>query len=350
MDKPKQQTQHRQAMRARRHQPLEAVLPAGAGDTFEFTPDETHRCSIFEDALLRLSKNECVAQFDGLRRQSETSVAADANYGNRSHLPQTQNLAPRHSAREVPVFIEEIEHCAPRTGMGDRHHLHSSENRILVFGRHHRLVQSLRPVMGIVQHPGCFVLHSCARKRAAKRDALCFQQRSRKSIYQYRLHCRTQEGRHSNQHGWRGTSHRQHHGGTIVEKRQIRGSLPQGLFQRSRSAPKPQSLFRLLQQRASAPITRLYDAQTSPLRRVKNEICGENQLPWALKVLPVDDYLDSEAVSQNDERRIETINETLSLISVLSVLTLGSTVVHRRLQRTDGEANAWRDERLCIGK
>ena len=83
---------------------------------------------------------------------------------------------------------------------------------------------------------------------------------------------------------------------------------------------------------------------------MKNEICGENQLPWALKVLPVDDYLESEAVSQNDERRIETINETLSLISVLSVLTLGSTVVHRRLQRTDGEANAWRDERLCIGK
>ena len=98
MDKPKQQTQHRQTMRARRHQPLDAVLPAGAGDAVEFAPDETHRCSIFENALLRLAKNERVAQFDGLWRQSETSVAADANYGNRSHLPQTQNLTPRHSA------------------------------------------------------------------------------------------------------------------------------------------------------------------------------------------------------------------------------------------------------------
>ena len=272
MDRPIKQIKHRETVRTRGDQSIDRVLRGSAGDAAEFECHAKYRRAISENAFLWVSKNVRVAEWTRLWRQSKASSAVDADDGDRSDLSQTKDLISRQTTREVRVFTERTCNCEACASLGHGHHLHPNATWLLVSGGHHRLVQSVRVVVGVVEQPRHFFLHSSAREGATPRQARDFQQRSRQSIYESRFHGPSEARGHSNKHGWQGPRVGQHYGGALVAKRQIRRSLHQGLHRSVRCASRARQLFSFLQQRASASVAQLPDPTTSPLQDMTR--CG----------------------------------------------------------------------------
>ncbi len=272
MDRPIKQIKHRETVRTCRSQSIDRVLRGGPGDAAEFECHAKYRRAIFENAFLWVSKNVRLAQCARLRRQPKASSAAHADDGDRGNLSQAKDFSFRQTEREVPVFTQGAGNCSARSSLGYRHYIHTNATWLLVLGGRHRLVQSVRVVVGVVEQPRYFFLHSSAGKGVTPREAGDFQQRSRQSIYESRFHGPSEARGHSNQHGWQGPRVGQHHGGALVAKRQIRRSLHQGLHRSVRCASRARQLFSFLQQRTSASVAQLPDPKTSPLQDMTR--CG----------------------------------------------------------------------------
>src|SRR5215217_2684463 len=125
------------------------LLRAAAGERGESAPAPAARRTVYAAALLWQPSHG-----GGTEGEPQTHAAADADSGNRSHLPQTQSQPAGARSRDLSVPAARRRYRSPQPGLEHRHYVYSDAWRLPLPGRRHGLVQPLHPQLGTVQHHG----------------------------------------------------------------------------------------------------------------------------------------------------------------------------------------------------
>jgi len=164
--------------------------------------DASDRWTVLEDAVLRKSADDDLADAAGIFGQSETCPAVNAVDEFGGHLPASADNSKRSRTPCFSVsFAGSVDHSAGR-GMGRGHHVHSHVSRVHVPGRDHRLAQSIRDWLAAVQQSGeqflCGRVESCVGKEEAEN----LQHGSRCPVHESGLHRPVGGGWSADQYGW----------------------------------------------------------------------------------------------------------------------------------------------------
>src|SRR5579864_939222 len=264
---PSSAPQHPTAMRTAGSAALDLLLSAAAGERGEPASAPPARPTLHEASVLRQPQN-------GRRTGSEPQAhpAADAYFGHRSPLSQTQLKSPGTRSPDLPVPAARRRDRAAQPRLEYRYYLHSNAWRLSLPGGCHGLVQPVRTQLGTVQHHGGGLLPRRAQRCVPLRPARNLELRSGLAVYFGRLSGTPEEARHRDQHGWPRTRARQRVHRTAVALTQVRADLPRRLRHRTRTVPGVGELLPLLQPPAPAPGARLSDASRlvpAPIQKEK---------------------------------------------------------------------------------
>src|ERR1700735_4084429 len=157
---------------------LELLLSAAAGERGEPAPAARARRVVPEAAVFRQPQN-------GRRVGGgpPSCPAIDADFGNRSSLPQTAFESPGAGSRSVSILASRRRHQNTQPRLEYRYYLHSHAWRLPVPGRGDGLVQPLRAQLGTLQHDGDRLLFSGARRRVPLRPTRNLELRSRLTVH-----------------------------------------------------------------------------------------------------------------------------------------------------------------------
>src|SRR3974390_644972 len=127
------------AMRAAGVPALHLLLPATAGQPGEPASVAAAGPTVPAMAVLRQSPHGGHAG-----RQPQTHPAADADFGNRSLVSETQLEPSSARPRDLPVPVAGRVDRAAQPSLEHRYYVCADEGRLPVIGRYHALVQSVR--------------------------------------------------------------------------------------------------------------------------------------------------------------------------------------------------------------
>src|SRR5258706_845336 len=245
--------QHPTAVRTAGSASLDLLLPAASGERGKLATVARARRVVPEAALLRQPQ-------DGrhVRRGPPSRPAADADFGNRSSLPQTEPESTGSRPPDLPIPVARRCDRAAQPSLVDRYYLPSDAWWVSVLGRRNGLVQPLGAQLGTLQHHGDGLLPGRPRRRVPLRPARDLELRSRLAVHRGRLPGSAQTARHLDQHGWPRSRARQRVHRTSMAIAQVRTDLPGRLRLWSRTVSRAGKLLPLLQPPASAPGAQLF--------------------------------------------------------------------------------------------
>src|SRR5580700_906085 len=209
--------QYSSAVRTAGNAALDLLLPASAGERRKLAAVAHPRRVVPEVAVLWQPQNG-----RQVRRGPSPRPAADADFGHRSPLSQTQLKPPGARSRSVSIPAARHGHRKAKPRLEHRYYLHSDAWRLSVPGRGHGLVQPLRAQLGTIQHDGDGLLPGGASGGVPLRPTRNLELRSGLAVYFRRLSGAAEETRDLHQHGWARPSTRQCFHRTAVALAQVR--------------------------------------------------------------------------------------------------------------------------------
>jgi hypothetical protein len=189
-------------------------------------PDASHRRAIPEDALVRQSSDDGMAESARVRSEPETRATTDAADGLGGNLSEASDDGRCFGAPEIPVFIAGSQDHAAERGLGSGHHVHPDVARLHVLGGSDRLVQPVRFVMAIVEQPGEQFLHGSSERGVVASSSDNLQYGSRSSVHKPGVYEPIGGGRCEYQYGWERSGVGQCVHRTSVVEREVRARLP----------------------------------------------------------------------------------------------------------------------------
>ena len=148
--------------------------------------------------------------------------------------PKPRLSAPAPGTPDLPVPVARSGDCASRSGLGHGYHLYPAAAWIHLSGGDHGLVQPVRAGLGSVHDDGQRVLRVGAGLGADPGATRDFQLGSGRAVHQRCLHAPARRPRHHDQHGRPGPVPGQHLRRALMANGEVRGSVPEGLLERSR--------------------------------------------------------------------------------------------------------------------
>src|SRR6202790_3586897 len=260
--------QHSTAVRTAGSAALDLLLPAAAGERGELAAVARARRVVPEVAVLGQPK-------DGrrVRRGSPSCPPADADFGNRGSLSQTEPESAGSRPPHLPLPVARRSERAAQSSLEHRYFLPSDAWRLSLPGRRDGLVQPLRAQLGTVQHHGDRLLPGRASRGIPLRPTRDLELRSGLAVHFGRLPGSAEEAWDLHQHGWPRPRARQCLHRAAVALAQVRTDLPRRLCHRPRTVSGVGKLLPLLQSPAAAPSARLSDAGGSvPAQGKKEEV------------------------------------------------------------------------------
>jgi len=278
--------EHSTAVRAAGSAALDLLLPAAAGERGEPASAPPARPAVFKMPILWQPQN-------GTRTGGEpqTHPTADAHFGYRSPLSQTELEPPGAGARGVSVPAARRRDRAAQSRLEHRYYLYSDARRLPVLGRGDGLVQPFCSQLGTIQHAGNRLLPGGAPGRVPLRPTRDLELRSGLAVHFGRLSGSAQAARDLDQHGWPRPRAGQCFHRTTVALAQVRADLSRRLRHWPRTVPGAGELLPLLQSPASAPGARLPNAGRPVSAQTQKEeivvMMGDAvpQTPWDLSLL-----------------------------------------------------------------
>src|SRR6266446_8597392 len=137
------------AVRAAGCAALELLLSAAAGERGELASAARARRVVPEAAVFRQPQNG-----RRVRCGPPSRSAADADFGDRSSLPQTALESSGTGSPSVSVLASRWRQRKAQTRLENRYYLHSDARWFSVPSRGDGLVQPLRTQLGTFQYPG----------------------------------------------------------------------------------------------------------------------------------------------------------------------------------------------------
>ena len=138
--------------------PGQRVLSAGRGERGQSRSDAADRRTVPADPVLRGTEDDRLAAQARLRGESQTSASIDAPDGIGSDLSEAAAVGTGARAPDLSVPVAQSGDCASRSGVGQRHHLHSIAPGIHLSGGDHGLVQPVRSGLGSLHVVGHRIL------------------------------------------------------------------------------------------------------------------------------------------------------------------------------------------------
>lgn len=139
--------EHRSAMPALGARTFDVLLPGAGRNGREPGVDARYRRAIPADAVLRQPQDGA-----DIWRQSQANPTLNAVDGDRGDLSQTTYDLAGQGSQGLPVFTAKYEDYSSRSGVGERHYLHTVAAWIFVSGGGHGLVQPARPQLATFEH------------------------------------------------------------------------------------------------------------------------------------------------------------------------------------------------------
>ena len=231
---------------------FDVLLRAGGQERRELEVDAGDRRAVPQAAVLRLAADDGLARGVGVGSQREAGGTVDAGDGIAGDFTGTAHLAAPSRASDLPVLAAGYGSPAAQSGLVLRHHVRADAAWVFVSGGGDGLVQSLRAGLGVVEHLGGAVLCRGVGEGAGDRAAGDFQHRPGGAVYQRGVHRQTSGCRDTDQHGRKGSGAGQRDGGAVVAQCEVRGDLSVGLCQWHGGLAGIESVFSVLQHRATA--------------------------------------------------------------------------------------------------
>ena len=244
---------------------IELLLSGAWGERREPAPDAPAGRTVPAHALLRNPAHDSMASRSEMQRQPQTGRKADAANGPGSHLSQAAIVRSWARRSHLSVSSAEPGDHQGQSGLEYRYNLHPSAARLCIPRSHHGLVQPLCPELGTVRNDGDGLLHIGPGLGSGQRLPGYLQHGPGRTVYQPCIYRAPGATRHPGEHGRPRPLSRQRLCRATVAHSEIRGSLSEGLWERSGSARRSIELFRILQSGTTSPGTRLQNARRDSL-------------------------------------------------------------------------------------
>ena len=121
------------------------LLLSTKGSEFgRYCADASHRRAIYEDAILWKLEDGCVFKSPWPLGKSEACSEVDARDGDSGDVPRTQYQSALHEARGLSVSLRKSFDRTFQSLLECRYNVHSSVERVCVFGGDYGLVFPIR--------------------------------------------------------------------------------------------------------------------------------------------------------------------------------------------------------------
>ena len=124
--------------------PIRFLLSTKGIEFGRYCADEFDRRAIYEDAFLRKPEDGCIFKSLWLRGESEACSEADARDGDSGDVSRTQYQSALHEARGLSVSLKKSFDRALQSRLECGYNVHSSVERVCVFGGDYGLVFPIR--------------------------------------------------------------------------------------------------------------------------------------------------------------------------------------------------------------
>src|SRR3990167_3453680 len=245
---------------------FDVLLRAGGQERRELEVDAGDRRAVPQAAVLRLAAGDGLALGGWGGSQREAGGTGDAGGGVAGGFTRAAHPAAPSRASDLPVLAAGYGSPAAQSGLVLRHHVRADAAWVFVSGGGDGLVQSLRAGLGVVEHLGGTVLCRGVGEGAGDRAAGDLQHRPGGAVYQRGVHRQTSGCRDTDQHGRKGSGAGQRDGGAVVAQCEVRGDISVGLCQWHGGLAGIESVFSVLQHRATASRVRQKNAGRGLLR------------------------------------------------------------------------------------
>ncbi len=206
------------SMQTHRSASVESLLRTGNAESSCSCAYETDRRDLHGKTLLRLSEDLTRVTEGGAQRQSKTSPRGHARFRFGGQSTRPKYLEEPSGAPQISVSPAWPRNLMSTPRVEYRYHIHSAANRLCIFGRSNRLVQSVSAFLPpLKQSGGCFLL-GCL--RGSGRDLWAtknLQYRPGRSVLFSGICKCSARQRYSFQHGWARASFGQHLCGALME-------------------------------------------------------------------------------------------------------------------------------------
>ncbi len=262
-----QETEHRRAVPVVGSVPVGTLLHACWREHREHGVDASVGRAVHTDAVLRRAADDSLAGEARSPGQCETSTSTHTADGTGSDLSQTAVVDAGTGTSDLSVPATGAEDRSPRHGVGHRYHVYPSAAGVYLSGGDHGLVQPVCAGLGSFSIDGQRFLRvgiGLGPEACATGD---LQLGSGFSVHQRCVYEPTRRRGHPDQHGRPGPVPGQHFRRTSMANGEVRGSVPEGLHERSRGGLEPDCLFQILQSGTRSSGIRLPDTRGDVLSK-----------------------------------------------------------------------------------
>ena len=147
------------------HQPVNALLPATAGERGGTGPDEGDRQAVHEVSVLRQSPDRILAGAGRYQGGTPPCAPPDAPDGPSGCLSQAEDQPAASGPSGLPLPAQGPGDHAAQPGLVCRHHLHTCQPGLSLSRGHHGLGDTQGAELAGVEYHACGLLRRCTETR-----------------------------------------------------------------------------------------------------------------------------------------------------------------------------------------